>query len=150
MYHSITNITARSSPETSRHITHDIWCREHLLTTFTRMIGWTAVVFAIQGWLSETPESKKTASSPAYLSVGMAGEWQHSYCPRWPTFADVFGSAFCGGSECNQNISGEQATDDTFRHISHFSSRLHLAEAVWAVAPKHLRRCRQRRERSTG
>lgn len=36
------------------------------------MIGWTAVLFSIQGWLSETPAQKATASTPAYLSVGMA------------------------------------------------------------------------------
>jgi len=35
------------------------------------LIGWTAVLFSIQGWLAETPAQKATASTPAYLSVGM-------------------------------------------------------------------------------
>lgn len=36
------------------------------------MLGWTAVLFSIQQWLSETPAQKAVASSPAYFSVGMA------------------------------------------------------------------------------
>ncbi|KAK5172478.1 hypothetical protein LTR04_002404 [Oleoguttula sp. CCFEE 6159] len=40
--------------------------------TKNKMIGWTAVVFALQTWLAETPEQKKKASSPAYFGVGMA------------------------------------------------------------------------------
>jgi len=36
------------------------------------MIGWVAVIFAVQNWLSETPESQKTASTPGYMTVGMA------------------------------------------------------------------------------
>lgn len=34
-----------------------------------------AVVFAIQAWLAETPEQKKTSSTPAYFQVGMSGEY---------------------------------------------------------------------------
>ncbi|KAM0718289.1 hypothetical protein Q7P37_006621 [Cladosporium fusiforme] len=40
--------------------------------TRNKMIGWTAVVFAIQGWLGETPAQAAAASTPAYLQVGMA------------------------------------------------------------------------------
>ncbi|KAF2105833.1 hypothetical protein BDV96DRAFT_508835 [Lophiotrema nucula] len=40
--------------------------------TRNKMIGWVAVVFAMQSWLAETPEQKKTASTPAYFSVGMS------------------------------------------------------------------------------
>ncbi|KAK4944404.1 hypothetical protein LTR66_014506 [Elasticomyces elasticus] len=40
--------------------------------TRNKMIGWTAVVFALQSWLAESPEQKRTASAPAYFSVGMA------------------------------------------------------------------------------
>ncbi|KAK4555336.1 hypothetical protein LTR86_007633 [Recurvomyces mirabilis] len=36
------------------------------------MIGWTAVLFAIQGWLSETPAQKAASSTPSYFSVGMS------------------------------------------------------------------------------
>ncbi|KAI5795107.1 hypothetical protein EDC01DRAFT_71792 [Geopyxis carbonaria] len=41
---------------------------------FTRhkMIGWTAVVFAIQNWLNETPGSLAAGKQPAFFSVGMA------------------------------------------------------------------------------
>ncbi|KAF2691506.1 hypothetical protein K458DRAFT_1518 [Lentithecium fluviatile CBS 122367] len=40
--------------------------------TRNKMIGWVAVVFAIQSWLAESPEQKRTASTPAYFSVGMS------------------------------------------------------------------------------
>ncbi|CBX95034.1 hypothetical protein LEMA_P114490.1 [Plenodomus lingam JN3] len=40
--------------------------------TRNKMIGWVAVVFAIQSWLAETPEQRKTSTSPAYFQVGMA------------------------------------------------------------------------------
>lgn len=36
------------------------------------MIGWTAVIFAIQGWLAETPAQAASATTPSYLQVGMA------------------------------------------------------------------------------
>jgi len=36
------------------------------------MIGWTAVIFAIQGWLGETPAQAANATTPSYLQVGMA------------------------------------------------------------------------------
>lgn len=36
------------------------------------MIGWTAVIFAIQGWLGETPASAAAATTPAYMQIGMA------------------------------------------------------------------------------
>jgi hypothetical protein len=36
------------------------------------MIGWTAVIFAIQGWLAETPAQAAAATTPSYLQVGMA------------------------------------------------------------------------------
>ncbi|KAK4892891.1 hypothetical protein LTR27_008619 [Elasticomyces elasticus] len=37
-----------------------------------RMIGWTSVIFAVQGWLSETAASKSSQATPAIFSVGMA------------------------------------------------------------------------------
>ncbi|CAN9179046.1 translation initiation factor [Alternaria burnsii] len=40
--------------------------------TRNKMIGWVAVVFAIQSWLAETPEQKRTSSTPAYFQVGMS------------------------------------------------------------------------------
>ncbi|KAI8937557.1 hypothetical protein NX059_005273 [Plenodomus lindquistii] len=40
--------------------------------TRNKMIGWVAVVFAIQSWLAETPEQKKTSTTPAYFSIGMS------------------------------------------------------------------------------
>ena len=36
------------------------------------MIGWTAVLFSIQSWLSETPAQTSASSTPGYFSVGMA------------------------------------------------------------------------------
>ncbi|KAF2132256.1 hypothetical protein P153DRAFT_364687 [Dothidotthia symphoricarpi CBS 119687] len=40
--------------------------------TRNKMIGWVAVVFAIQSWLAETPDQKRKSTTPAYYSVGMA------------------------------------------------------------------------------
>lgn len=31
-----------------------------------------SVIFSVQNWLSETPDSKKTAATPGYFSVGMS------------------------------------------------------------------------------
>jgi len=41
---------------------------------FTRhkMIGWTAVVFAIQSWLNESPAQVAAGKQPGYFAVGMA------------------------------------------------------------------------------
>ena len=33
-----------------------------------------SVVFAIQNWLGESSEAKKTSSQPAYFSVGMSSK----------------------------------------------------------------------------
>ncbi|KAJ5110924.1 hypothetical protein N7532_001459 [Penicillium argentinense] len=40
--------------------------------TRNRMIGWVSFVFSLQSWLAESPEQKKTASTPAYMSVFMS------------------------------------------------------------------------------
>ncbi|PTU21939.1 hypothetical protein P175DRAFT_0531480 [Aspergillus ochraceoroseus IBT 24754] len=40
--------------------------------TRNRMIGWVSFVFSLQSWLGETAEQKKTASTPAYMSVMMS------------------------------------------------------------------------------
>jgi len=40
--------------------------------TRNKYIGWASVVFSAQNWLSESPETRKTASQPAYISLGMA------------------------------------------------------------------------------
>jgi len=45
--------------------------------TRNKMIGWTALIFALQNWLAETPEQKKTNTTPGYVSVGMSGEIQN-------------------------------------------------------------------------
>lgn len=34
-----------------------------------------AVVFAIQAWLAETPEQKRTSTTPAYFQVGMSSKF---------------------------------------------------------------------------
>jgi len=36
------------------------------------MIGWGAVVFAIQSWLNETPAQLAGGKQPAYFGIGMA------------------------------------------------------------------------------
>ncbi|KAF9888422.1 hypothetical protein FE257_008700 [Aspergillus nanangensis] len=40
--------------------------------TRNRMIGWVSFVFSLQSWLGESPEQKKNASTPAYMSVLMS------------------------------------------------------------------------------
>ncbi|KAJ5594458.1 uncharacterized protein N7459_000666 [Penicillium hispanicum] len=40
--------------------------------TRNRMIGWVSFIFSLQTWLAESPEQKKTAATPAYMSVGMS------------------------------------------------------------------------------
>lgn len=37
-----------------------------------KFLGWAAVVFAIQSWLSETPAQKAKSATPGYFSVLMA------------------------------------------------------------------------------
>ncbi|KAJ5335264.1 hypothetical protein N7541_005089 [Penicillium brevicompactum] len=40
--------------------------------TRNRMIGWVSFVFSLQSWLGESPDQKKNASTPAYMSVLMS------------------------------------------------------------------------------
>jgi hypothetical protein len=40
--------------------------------TRNRMIGWGAVVFALQSWLNETPADIAAGKQPAYFGMGMA------------------------------------------------------------------------------
>nr|POE90146.1 uncharacterized protein CFP56_20613 [Quercus suber] len=40
--------------------------------TRNKMIGWTAVIFAIQSWLSETPAQAASSGTPGIFAVGMA------------------------------------------------------------------------------
>ncbi|KAJ5233686.1 uncharacterized protein N7469_005452 [Penicillium citrinum] len=40
--------------------------------TRNRMIGWVSFVFSLQSWLAESPDQKKNASTPAYMSVLMS------------------------------------------------------------------------------
>ena len=35
----------------------------------------TAVLVALQHWLAETPQQRKTASQPGYLTVGLSCAW---------------------------------------------------------------------------
>ncbi|KAH6716387.1 hypothetical protein DL95DRAFT_387931 [Leptodontidium sp. 2 PMI_412] len=39
--------------------------------TRNKFVGWASVVLAIQNWLGESAEAKRTSSQPAYFSVGM-------------------------------------------------------------------------------
>ncbi|OXV08110.1 hypothetical protein Egran_04126 [Elaphomyces granulatus] len=40
--------------------------------TRSRMIGWVSFVYALQTWLAETPEQRRTGSTPAYMTVFMS------------------------------------------------------------------------------
>lgn len=46
----------------------------HLVSRPVLISHRVAVVFAIQSWLAESPEQKRTSTTPAYFQVGMAGE----------------------------------------------------------------------------
>lgn len=59
--------------------------------TRNKMIGWVSVLFATQSWLSETPQQKATASTPAYFSVGMAILALGVVSPRALVFVLFFG-----------------------------------------------------------
>lgn len=37
-----------------------------------RLLGWTAVLFSVQGWLSESSAQAANNATPAYLNIGMA------------------------------------------------------------------------------
>ncbi|PQE03503.1 family UPF0139 protein [Rutstroemia sp. NJR-2017a BVV2] len=53
--------------------------------TRNKLIGWASVVFAIQNWLGESSEAKKTSSQPAYFSVGMSDHLLILLPPDLPT-----------------------------------------------------------------
>ncbi|KAE9987027.1 hypothetical protein EG328_000033 [Venturia inaequalis] len=41
------------------------------IVTRSKMLGWTALVFAIQSWLAETPAKKAKSPTPGYFTVLM-------------------------------------------------------------------------------
>ncbi|CAL3968078.1 unnamed protein product [Diplocarpon coronariae] len=43
--------------------------------TRNKFIGWASLVLAIQNWLGESAESKRSSSQPAFFSVGMGSEY---------------------------------------------------------------------------
>ncbi|KAJ4298664.1 hypothetical protein N0V88_003695 [Collariella sp. IMI 366227] len=43
-----------------------------------RYIGWASVVFAVQSWLGESEETKKSTSTPGYFNVGMSHDRRDS------------------------------------------------------------------------
>jgi hypothetical protein len=53
-----------------------------------KFIGWAALVLAIQNWLGESQDAKKTTSQPAYFSVGMS-------C-KFPLFSSFYVKVKCG------------------------------------------------------
>ncbi|KAF8419730.1 hypothetical protein EV426DRAFT_614520 [Tirmania nivea] len=42
------------------------------LFTRSKMVAWSALVFAIQAWLNETPAQLASGKQPAYFSIGMS------------------------------------------------------------------------------
>jgi len=37
-----------------------------------RYVGWAAFVFAVQSWMGESEQTRKTTSTPGYFAVGMS------------------------------------------------------------------------------
>jgi len=84
------DMVPRSSPETSmaapddcKQRKTDITCAQQDdrlvssldLVSLPRLTSCrVAVVFAIQSWLAESPEQKRTSTTPAYFQVGMSGK----------------------------------------------------------------------------
>ncbi|KAH8623942.1 hypothetical protein IG631_21647 [Alternaria alternata] len=65
-----------------------------------------AVVFAIQSWLAETPEQKRTSSTPAYFQVGMSKLLVH--VPSAPA-GQAWASIWNGSVPCCSAIVGCRA-----------------------------------------
>ncbi|KAL6712596.1 hypothetical protein ACN47E_000473 [Coniothyrium glycines] len=63
---------AKSKDETDMSSTVASTLPMAAIFTRNKMIGWVAVVFAVQAWLAETPEQKKTSTTPAYYQIGMS------------------------------------------------------------------------------
>jgi len=42
------------------------------ILTKNKIVGWLSFVMALQSWLAETPDQKKSSSTPGYFGVGMA------------------------------------------------------------------------------
>ena len=42
------------------------------IMTRNKFLGWTAVIFAVQSWLAETPAQRAKSATPGYFSVLMA------------------------------------------------------------------------------
>ncbi|KZZ93251.1 putative protein family UPF0139 [Moelleriella libera RCEF 2490] len=65
--------------------------------TRNRYIGWAAVVFAVQSWLGESEDAKKTSSAPGVMSVLMSVmALGVTYMPLF--FPPTRGGAAAGGS----------------------------------------------------
>ncbi|KAF2675006.1 hypothetical protein BT63DRAFT_409129 [Microthyrium microscopicum] len=64
------------------------------IITRNKMLGWTAVLFALQGWLVQTPAQAAAAGTPAYFSFVMAAmSLGMSYLPLFfPPAANRMGS----------------------------------------------------------
>ncbi|KAK4539850.1 hypothetical protein LTR36_010311 [Oleoguttula mirabilis] len=74
--------------------------------TRNKLIGWTAVLFSIQAWLSETPAQKAASSTPSYFSVGMSAmSVAVAYAPLFlpPTLTPGSGSAANAGTGTGTN-----------------------------------------------
>lgn len=65
-------MAAVSSPPPSSNTPATALTTPPQMFTRNKMIGWTAVIFAVQGWLNETPGQLANGKQPAYFSVGMS------------------------------------------------------------------------------
>ncbi|CZS98210.1 uncharacterized protein RAG0_07022 [Rhynchosporium agropyri] len=59
--------------ESSADISGTLGSTLPMAAMFTRnkFVGWASVVLAVQNWLGESQEAKRSSSQPAYFSVGM-------------------------------------------------------------------------------
>ncbi|KAJ6032302.1 hypothetical protein N7540_003034 [Penicillium herquei] len=64
-----------------------------------------AFVFSLQGWLGESPEQKKTAATPAYMSVLMSLMALVVYLDLFPSlFASSRKNCSCRGYAIDLNV----------------------------------------------
>ncbi|CAI7663917.1 unnamed protein product [Penicillium pancosmium] len=77
-HHSTPSSPASIGPGTMYHVEHYadgssmLFPDNAMMAGVPRLVNQVSFVFSLQSWLSESPEQKKNASTPAYMSVMMS------------------------------------------------------------------------------
>lgn len=83
------------------------------IMTKNKVIGWVALIMALQGWLAETPDQKKTSSTPGYFGVGMAfmalmtvslfTVYNHAFKYGADSFQVIYSAFHAAGARCQSS-----------------------------------------------